>query len=113
MHEPGGAARRDGRARPGVSDGAVRARATIAAGIALLGVTLPQASTPWLESPGSYSAHCTAGGAHVLMVAPRRRAAPTPSPDPTWGLHLTDANIALGNLTDLVGEQAAAFVAGR
>ena len=87
---------------------------TIAAGIALLGVTLPQASTPWLESPGSYSAHCTAGDAHVLMVAPRDGAPlPTPSPDPTWGLHLTDANIALGNLTDLVGEQAAAFVAGQ
>jgi Protein of unknown function (DUF3089) len=85
---------------------------TIAAGIALLGVTLPQASTPWLESPGSYSAHCTSGDARVLMIAPRGGAPiPKPSPDPTWGLHLTDANIALGNLTDLVGEQAAAFVA--
>jgi hypothetical protein len=85
---------------------------TIAAGIALLGVTLPQASTPWIESPGSYSAHCTSGAAHVLMIAPRGGAPiPKPSPDPTWGLHLTDANIALGNLTDLVGQQAAAFVA--
>ncbi|HEY3186122.1 MAG TPA: DUF3089 domain-containing protein, partial [Solirubrobacteraceae bacterium] len=27
---------------------------TIAAGIALLGATLPQASTPWIEVPGSY-----------------------------------------------------------
>jgi hypothetical protein len=85
---------------------------TIAAAISLLGVTLPQASTPWLESPGSYTAHCTSGGAHVLMVVPRNGAPiPTPSPDPTWGLHLIDANIALGNLTDLVGQQAAAFVA--
>ena len=85
---------------------------TIAAAINLLGVTLPQASTPWLESPGSYTAHCTSGGAHVLMIAPRGGApVATPSPDPTWGLHLIDANIALGNLTDLVGEQAAAFVA--
>jgi hypothetical protein len=26
----------------------------------------------------------------------------TPSPDATWGLHLADANIALGQLADLV-----------
>jgi pimeloyl-ACP methyl ester carboxylesterase len=85
---------------------------TIAVGIALLGVTLPQASTPWLESPGSYTAQCTSGSAHVLMVGPRGGApTPKPSPDATWGLHLADANIALGNLTELVGEQAAAFVA--
>ena len=31
------------------------------------------------------------------------------SPAPTWGLHLTDANIALGNLVDLVGRQSAAY----
>jgi hypothetical protein len=34
-------------------------------------------------------------GAHAL----------TPSPDVTWGLHLSDANIALGNLADLVRRQ--------
>jgi hypothetical protein len=83
---------------------------TIAAGIALLGMPLPQASTPWIEAPGSYRAHCSSGAAHALEVTPRAGApTPKPSPDPTWGLHLTDANIALGNLTELVGEQAAAF----
>jgi pimeloyl-ACP methyl ester carboxylesterase len=85
---------------------------TIAAGIALLGVTLPAASTPWIEAPGSYRAHCTSGAAHALEITPRAGApTPRPSPDPTWGLHLTDANVALGNLTELVGEQAAAFAA--
>ncbi|HKE82008.1 MAG TPA: DUF3089 domain-containing protein [Solirubrobacteraceae bacterium] len=84
---------------------------TIAAGIALLGVPLPQASTPWIEAPGSYRAHCTSGGAHVLQITARGGApVPKPSPDPTWGLHLTDANIALGNLTALVSEQARSFV---
>jgi hypothetical protein len=29
-----------------------------------------------------------------------------PSPDATWGLHLVDANIALGDLVDLVAAQA-------
>ncbi len=87
---------------------------TIAAGIALLGFPLPTASTPWVELPGSYRAHCTSGPAHVLQITPRGGAPlPKPSPDATWGLHLTDANIALGNLTDVVGEQAAAFGAAR
>jgi hypothetical protein len=30
----------------------------------------------------------------------------SPSPDPTWGLHLVDANIALGDLVDIVHHQA-------
>jgi MFS family permease len=85
---------------------------SIAAGIALLGVTLPQAPTPWIEAPGSYRAHCSPGSAHVLQITARAGApTPKPSPDPTWGLHLTDANIALGNLVDLVGDQARAFAA--
>jgi hypothetical protein len=29
-----------------------------------------------------------------------------PSPDATWGLHLVDANIALGDLVDIVHHQA-------
>jgi hypothetical protein len=85
---------------------------TIAAGIALLGVTLPQAPTPWIEAPDSYRAHCSSGGAHALQITARAGApTPNPSPDPTWGLHLTDANVALGNLVELVGEQARAFAA--
>jgi hypothetical protein len=28
---------------------------------------------------------------------------------PTWGLHLGDVNLALGNLVDLVRQQAAAY----
>ena len=31
-------------------------------------------------------------------------------PDATWGLHLADANIALGNLTDLVARQSKAWL---
>jgi hypothetical protein len=30
-------------------------------------------------------------------------------PDATWGLHLVDANIALGNLVSVVGSQIAAY----
>jgi Protein of unknown function (DUF3089) len=34
----------------------------------------------------------------------------TPTPDATWGTHLVDANIALGNLTNLVRRQIAIYV---
>ena len=36
---------------------------------------------------------------------------PKPSPDATWGEHLADANIALGNLLKLVGSESAAYLA--
>ena len=87
-------------------------KSTLSAGIALLGVITPKASTPWIEAPGSYRARCSgSGGAHVLQIT-ARNGAPTykPSPDPTWGLHLVDANIALGNLIRLVRAQSSAYL---
>jgi hypothetical protein len=30
-------------------------------------------------------------------------------PDPSWGLHLNDANIGMGDLVDIVGKQAAVW----
>ena len=65
---------------------------------------LPRPKTAWAGFPGSYSGRCSrAGGASVLQVRPLHGAhAFTPSPDASWGLHLTDANIALGQLADLV-----------
>jgi hypothetical protein len=65
--------------------------------------------------PGSYRARCsTANGADVLQVtalhgAPTLKASPTPG----WGIHLTDANIALGNLADIVRGQARKYVKTR
>jgi hypothetical protein len=86
---------------------------TLAAGIALVGVPVPQSSAPWVEIPESYRAHCSSGTAHALEITPRAGApTPKPIPDATWGLHLTDANIALGNLTTVVSEEAKAFAAG-
>ena len=76
---------------------------------------LPTAPTPWVEIPNAYTAHCSsAGGADVLQIAPRK-GAPVyrPSPDATWGLHLVDANIALGNLVNLVQSQISAYESRR
>jgi len=36
-----------------------------------------------------------------------------PEPDPTWGLHLVDANIALGNLIAIVKAEATAYARTR
>ena len=68
------------------------------------------ATTPWLSLPDHYTARCeTDGGATVLRVTPRRGAATlAPVPDPTWGLHRIEFNLALGSLTDLVRRQIAA-----
>ena len=68
---------------------------------------LPRPSTAWAAFPDSYSGRCSrAGGASVLQVKPLREAFPiAPTPNPAWGLHLSDGNIALGNLANLVRRQ--------
>jgi hypothetical protein len=85
----------------------------LSVGIALLGLTQPMPPTVWATEPGAYSASCSsANDANVLEVSPLGGAkAPNPSPTPAWGLHLVDANIALGNLVAIVKREAAAFTA--
>jgi hypothetical protein len=71
----------------------------------------PNATTPWFEIQG-YTGACSAdNNAHVLQISPID-GAPTlhPVPDQTWGLHLVDANIALGNLTDDTAVEAKAWL---
>jgi hypothetical protein len=79
----------------------------IAVGIQLLNVKLPTASTPWIAVRRAYRARCTTGKIRVLRIIPRE-GAPTFSASPIkeFGLHLVDANIALGNLIRLVRAQA-------
>ena len=88
---------------------------TIATAITITGVELPAAATPWVEIPNAYTARCSsAGGADVLQISPRNGAPVyNPSPDANWGLHLVDANIALGNLVGLVRSQIAAYESRR
>ncbi len=87
-------------------------RNPLSIGIKLLGLTLPTAPTTWIHVPRSYRARCSsAGGASVLQISPLSGGqTPKASPDPTWGLHLMDVNVALGNLVDLVRVQGAAYV---
>jgi hypothetical protein len=77
---------------------------TIGAATQAVGFPMPSVSTPWIEYDQAYTGACSpADGANVLQIS----GAPgvpklNPVPDATWGLHLTDANIALGNLIGLV-----------
>ena len=81
---------------------------TIAGAISLVGVPQPDVSTTWGESPNAYRARCSTGAVNALVIKPLRGAPVFHwSPDATWGLHLVDANIALGNLVGLVRHQAA------
>lgn len=79
----------------------------IGIGTTLVGFTVPAVSTPWIETAAFKGACSSANGANVLQIAglpgaPTLRAIP----DASWGLHLVDANIALGNLVDVVRAQA-------
>jgi len=79
------------------------------------GVALPALPTPWVTEPDLYSGQCLSqGGATWLQVS-----APIHAGDlrpivrqtlgPTWGLHLVDVNIALGNLISLTASEIAAY----
>jgi hypothetical protein len=83
-----------------------------AALIVMYGGPPPSASTPWLVPSDHYSARCEqSNGANVLMAQQIGRARKlNASPTPDWGLHLADANLPLGDLVDLVGRQAAAYL---
>jgi Protein of unknown function (DUF3089) len=71
-------------------------------------------STPWVSFPGLYTARCeTIGGATTLQVTPTGvpgdpRPLVAATLGPTWGYHLYDVNLALGNLVaDVAREEGA------
>jgi hypothetical protein len=72
----------------------------------------PTAPTPWLIAKDRYTAQCvTANEAHVLMTTPVGDSNPLhPSPDATWGLHLGDVNLPLGDLVADVARQGKAYI---
>ena len=76
----------------------------------------PTGSTPWVASPGEYTAQChNENGASFLQVNPVGTAVdPTEfvkeELGPDWGLHLYDVNIALGNLVKTVAIQSQAYM---
>jgi hypothetical protein len=75
----------------------------------------PPGTTPWVSYTDLYTGECQdAGGANVLHITPTpgagdTRPVVTEQLGPTWGLHLVDVNIDLGNLVDLVKSQSVAY----
>jgi hypothetical protein len=78
---------------------------------------VPTAPTPWVSMPGQYSGQCDhANGSSWLQLSdvgppadPREKVAEVLGP--SWGTHLNDVNIALGNLVSMTGLQAATYQA--
>lgn len=84
---------------------------TLFGGTSAAGVT-----TPWVSYPGRFTAACEyADGASWLQInGPTSPSAGSPylttALGPTWGLHLVDPNIAMGNLVSLVHSEAVSWV---
>jgi hypothetical protein len=70
-------------------------------------------TTGFVGYPGTLKARCsTAGGANVLHVSGGVGGHPVAELQqlgPAWGLHVADVNLALGDLVQLVGREAAAW----
>ena len=75
----------------------------------------PTVSTPWVSFPQEYRARCESSGTATWLQVSRIAGASDHRPsltrlqDPALGLHVLDVNIALGNLVQLVRDEAAAY----
>ncbi len=87
-------------------------------GAATLEPYFPTGTAPaplWVSYPDLYRAQCmSVGGATWLQVTTLTtpgdtRPIATETLGPTWGLHLLDINLALGNLVALVGSESGAY----
>jgi hypothetical protein len=76
---------------------------------------VPKGTTPWVATPGEYSAQCEkANGASWLQLTRTSSADPREmlleTLGPLWGTHLDDFNVAMGNLVAMVGQQASSYL---
>jgi hypothetical protein len=86
---------------------------TLGVGITIMyGGPQPTADTPWLTPQDHYEGRCSRShNANVLMLTSIDGAKVlSPSPDATWGLHLLDGNVGLGNLVDIVRAQGKQYL---
>lgn len=78
----------------------------------VLASAVPNVSTPWIEYQGGYSGSCvTSAGHHVLTVHASKQVPTLRSfPDASFGLHVDDPNLAMGNLVQLVQSEATSYL---
>lgn len=78
----------------------------------------PEVTTAWVTMPGLVTSECVErDGFTFLEITVHADAGPRTDDiggdlTPQWGLHLIDVNLAMGNLVELAGAQAAAYTAG-
>ncbi len=77
-------------------------------------------TTPFVSTPGLVTAECVTTGASTYLQLTVNADPADPRTDdipgnltPAWGMHLVDVSVAMGDLVQVVGSQAAAFKAGR
>ena len=81
-------------------------------------------ATPWISVPGLLTARCTSNEHATFLEVTVNGNPSDPRTDDIsgdlgapgrvatdWGLHLIDVNLAMGNLVDIVGQQAKAWLA--
>lgn len=75
-----------------------------------------EVDTPWVGYPGLFTGECRSNATHTWFQITAHRTGPDDTrPElaeplgPTWGLHLVDMNIAMGDLVALAGDQARAY----
>jgi len=80
----------------------------------------PAVETPFVSAPGLLSAECTTNELATFLEVTVQGNPSDPRVDniggdltPQWGLHLVDMNVGMGNLVDIVREQAAGWRGGR
>ena len=83
--------------------------------VATYGGPPPSADTAWVRPGERYTARCVnADGAHVLIIESIGDARELNYfPDDSWGQHLADVNIALGQLVGIVARQTRAYLSAR
>jgi Protein of unknown function (DUF3089) len=73
------------------------------------------ARTAFVAYPGEFSARCESSGGATWLQIDRPGGSSDVRPSlmvnelPSWGLHVADVNVALGNLVDLVRSESAAY----
>ena len=78
----------------------------------------PEITTPYVALPGLVASTCVDTASHsylelTLQAGPGARADEIVGDlTAVWGMHTVDTNVALGNLIDLVEQQAEAWIAG-
>ena len=103
-------------------------------GATIVGTTAPKPwvvpersiDTAWVSVPGLLTAECRSNEHATYLEVTVHSDASDPRTDDivgdvaaagqvvaSWGLHLVDVNLAMGNLVDIVGRQADAWVAAR